>query len=147
MQACSFRFPICDRLRLLIRFVFVVTVIANLAVADTEPTSSQPPEVSQSADEMESEATARKRNAPKLTPDSYQKVDEAAAFLVWLVVACGLGGVVLLLTVVLGARRVRRLTRTQVLKSKYDELEYLRLRHRHEVEGLAPPKPPKTEMH
>ena len=136
-----------DRRLSLIWFVFLATVIANVAVADTKPTNSQTPEVSRSADETESEATSRKKTAPKLAPESYQKVDEAAAFLVWLVVACGLGGVVLLLTVVLGARRVRRLTRTQVLKSKYDELEYLRLRHRHEVEGLAPPKPPKTEMH
>lgn len=75
--------------------------------------------------------------AQKLAPDRFREVDRAASLLVWLVICCGLGGVALLLLIVFGARRMRRLTRSQVLKSKYDELEYLRLKHRREVERYS----------
>ena len=89
---------------------------------------------------------AKKPAAPKLAPEKYRDVDDAARLLIWLVVSCGLGGLLLLMVIVLGAKRIRRLTRSQMLKSKYDELEFLRLKHRREVEGLAQREPPKTEI-
>lgn len=75
-----------------------------------------------------------KPDFPKLTPERFREVDQAASLMIWLVFSCGLGGVVMLLFIIFGARRIRRMTRSQVLKSKYDELEYLRLKHRREVE-------------
>ncbi len=71
---------------------------------------------------------------PNLPPERFREVDQAASLMIWLVFSCGLGGVVMLLFIIFGARRIRRLTRSQVLKSKYDELEYLRLKPRREVE-------------
>ena len=84
--------------------------------------------------------------APKIAPENFHRVDDAAKFLIWLVVTCGLGGLLLLMVIVLGAKRMRRLTRSQMLKSKYDELEFLRLKHRRESDGLAERDPPKTEI-
>ena len=77
----------------------------------------------------------------KITPDRFHEVDDAARVMVMLIIACGFGAVVLLSMIVLGARRMRRLTRSPSLKSKYDELEYLRAKYRREVEGAAPPPP------
>ena len=89
---------------------------------------------------------AKKPAAPKIAPEKFRDVDDAARLLIWLVVSCGLGGLLLLMVIVLGAKRMRRLTRSQMLKSKYDELEFLRLKHRREAEGLAEREPPKTEI-
>ncbi|HLQ46865.1 MAG TPA: hypothetical protein VK137_19120, partial [Planctomycetaceae bacterium] len=89
---------------------------------------------------------AKKPAAAKIAPEKFPVVDDAARLLIWLVVSCGLGGLLLLMVIVLGAKRMRRLTRSQMLKSKYDELEFLRLKHRREVEGLAQREPPKTEI-
>lgn len=84
--------------------------------------------------------------AAPISPEKFRDVDDAAKLLIWLVVSCGLGLLVLLSVIVLGAKRMRRLTQSQVLKSKYDELEFLRLKHRRESDGLPAPGPPKTEI-
>ena len=84
--------------------------------------------------------------AAPISPEKFRDVDDAAKLLIWLVVSCGLGLLVLLSVIVLGAKRMRRLTQSQILKSKYDELEFLRLKHRRESDGLPAPEPPKTEI-
>ena len=79
--------------------------------------------------------------APKIGPERFREVDTAANLMVWLMSACGLGGFLIFLLIIVGARRMRRMTRTQVLKSKYDELEMLREKHQREIaqlEGLEP---------
>ncbi len=84
--------------------------------------------------------------APKIGSERFREVDTAANLMVWLMTACGLGGFLIFLLIIVGARRMRRMTRTQVLKSKYDELEMLREKHRREIaqlEGLEPPRPDK----
>lgn len=103
--------------------------------ADTEPTK------------RDSESSRKiVAPAPSLAPEKFRDVDDAAKLLIWLVVSCGLGMLVLLCVIVLGAKRMRRLTQSKSLKSKYDELEFLRLKHRREVDGLPSPKEPKTEI-
>lgn len=86
-----------------------------------------------------------KSTGKKIAPDRFHEVDEAAKLMVWLVVVCGLGALVLLGLIVMGARRIRRLTRSPVLKSKYDELEHLRAKYQREVDGLDTPPPPNRE--
>lgn len=81
----------------------------------------------------------------KIEPGRFHEVDDAARLLVWLGIASGLGSVVLLTLIVVGARRLRRLTRSTALKSKYDELELLRAQYRREMEGLETPPPSKRE--
>lgn len=81
----------------------------------------------------------------KIAPDRFHEVDDAARLLVWLGIAAGFGAVVLLALIVVGARRLRRLTRSTSLKSKYDELEILRAKYRQEMEGLETPPPPSRE--
>ncbi len=83
---------------------------------------------------------------PPLAPEKFRDVDDAAKLLIWLVVSCGLGLLVLLCVIVLGAKRMRRLTQSKSLKSKYDELEFLRLKHRREADGFPAPDEPKTEI-
>ncbi|MFM9963179.1 MAG: hypothetical protein ACKV2Q_18380 [Planctomycetaceae bacterium] len=81
----------------------------------------------------------------KIEPDRFPEVDNAARLLVWLGVAAGLGAVVVLTLIVVGARRLRRLTRSSALKTKYDELESLRAKYRQEMEGLETPPPSNRE--
>ncbi|MBC7820558.1 MAG: hypothetical protein IAG10_27045 [Planctomycetaceae bacterium] len=81
----------------------------------------------------------------KIEPDRFHEVDDAARLLVWLGIASGFGAVVLLTLIVVGARRLRRLTRSTALKSKYDELELLRAKYRREMEGLETPPPSNRE--
>ncbi len=81
----------------------------------------------------------------RIEPGRFQEVDDAARLLVWLGVASGLGAVVLLTLILFGARRLRRLTRSTELKSKYAELEDLRAKYRREMEGLETPPPPSRE--
>jgi len=109
----------------------------NSAVPQPQPQPQPMPPIGEAA---------KKPAAAKIAPEKYRDVDDAARLLIWLVVSCGLGGLLLLMVIVLGAKRMRRLTRSQMLKSKYDELEFLRLKHRREVEGLAQREPPKTEI-
>jgi hypothetical protein len=88
----------------------------------------------------------KKTAAQEIGPERFREVDTAADLMVWLMSACGLGGFLIFLLIIVGARRMRRMTRTQVLKSKYDELEMLREKHRREIaqlEGLEPPRPDK----
>jgi hypothetical protein len=93
----------------------------------------------------EQPAGGDKPDVKKIAPDRFQEVDDAARLLVWLVSACGVGAIVLLALIVMGARRLRRLTRSTALKSKYDELESLRARYRQEMEGVGTPPPPNRE--
>jgi hypothetical protein len=107
------------------------------------------------ADETTSAGSARSQpetdvpddKAPgkRIEPGRFQEVDDAARLLVWLGIASGLGAVVLLTLILFGARRLRRLTRSTVLKSKYAELEDLRAKYRREMEGLETPPPPNRE--
>ena len=81
----------------------------------------------------------------KIEPDRFHEVDDAARLLVWMGIASGLGAVVLLTLILVGARRLRRLTRSTALKSKYAELEDLRAKYRREMEGLETPPPSNRE--
>ncbi len=82
---------------------------------------------------------------PKVAPDKFREVDDAASLMVWLVVVSGLGGLAILVFITVGARRIRRLTRSRSLQTQYDELEYLRIKHRREIEQLSGSRPPKRE--
>jgi hypothetical protein len=97
---------------------------------DSQPTSEQPP------------AAAPKR----IDPDRFQEVDEAARLMVWLTVACSLGAISVLALIIVGARRIRQMTRSPLLKSKYDELENLRAQYRRELEGTDTPPPRSREV-
>ncbi len=106
------------------------------------------------ADEVAPESSEKNRSVAasddkvagkKIGPDRFHEVDDAARLLVWLGIASGLGSVVLLVLIVVGARRLRRLTRSTTLKSKYDELELLRAQYRREMEGLETPPPSNRE--
>ena len=111
------------------------TADVNATSPNTTPLPSDPEPVKKTAAPV----------AP-ISPEKFRDVDDAAKLLIWLVVSCGLGLLVLLCVIVLGAKRMRRLTRSQMLKSKYDELEFLRLKHRREADGLTAPESPKTEI-
>ena len=127
----------------------VLTLPTTRASEDTaeSPANSPPAAVTPtSATPDKNNESPKKPAAPNLPPEKYRDVDDAAKLMVWLVVSCGLGGLLLLGVIVLGAKRMRRLTRSQMLKSKYDELEFLRLKHRREADGFAAPEPPKTEI-
>ena len=85
------------------------------------------------------------KRGKKITPDQFHVVDDTVKLTVLLVVVSCLGAIVILTLIVMGARRMRRLTRSPLLKSKYDELELLREKYRREVEGLDTPPPPSRE--
>ncbi len=104
-------------------------------VTPVTPAKSRP-----DADMSDDKAAAR-----KIEPDRFHEVDDAARLLVWMGIASGLGSVVLLTLILFGARRLRRLTRSTALKSKYAELEDLRAKYRREMEGLETPPPPSRE--
>ncbi len=104
---------------------------------DAKPIAS---EKSQSAAEADDKASGR-----KITPDQFPEVDNLTRLTIQTLVVCVLGVVALLALIVVGARRIRRMTRSPLLKSKYDELELLREKYRREVEGLDTPPPPSRE--
>ncbi len=90
-------------------------------------------------------ASDDKAAGKRIEPGRFHEVDDAARLLVWIGVASGLGAVVVLTLILVGARRLRRLTRSTALKSKYAELEDLRAKYRREMEGLETPPPPSRE--
>jgi hypothetical protein len=81
----------------------------------------------------------------KIAPDKFSEVDKLTNLTIFTLAVCVLGVVALLALIVVGARRIRRMTRSPLLKSKYDELELLREKYRREVEGLDTPPPPSRE--
>ena len=91
------------------------------------------------------DAAADEKGGKKITPDQFHVVDDTVKWTILLVVVSGLGTVVVLTLIFVGARRMRRLTRSGLLKSKYEELELLREKYRREVEGLDTPPPPSRE--
>ncbi len=86
-----------------------------------------------------------KPGGTKITPDKFPEVDNLTRLTIQTLVVCVLGVIGLLALIVVGARRIRRMTRSPLLKSKYDELELLREKYRREVEGLDTPPPPSRE--
>lgn len=138
----------------------MITLLIVLAVLPIRAALADEPSVEQPAADVKIAPTesqtppvdpepVKKLAAPvaPLAPEKFRDVDDAAKLLIWLVVSCGLGLLVLLCVIVLGAKRMRRLTQSKLLKSKYDELEFLRLKHRREADGLPAPDEPKTEIH
>lgn len=125
------------------------------ALAFVGLTAAGPSQQVQAEDDMTPVTSAKSRpdanvsddKAPgrKIEPDRFHEVDDAARLLVWMGIASGLGAVVLLTLILVGARRLRRLTRSTALKSKYAELEDLRAKYRREMEGLETPPPPSRE--
>lgn len=93
----------------------------------------------------DSDVSDDKAAGKKIEPNRFHEVDDAARLLVWMGIASGLGAVVLLTLILVGARRLRRLTRSTALKSKYAELEDLRAKYRREMEGLETPPPSNRE--
>lgn len=105
------------------------------------------------ADEQ-AQATAEKSDPPaaddrasgqRIAPDKFSEVDKLTNLTILTLVVCILGVLALLALIVIGARRLRTMTRSPLLKSKYDELELLREKYRREVEGLDTPPPPSRE--
>ena len=86
-----------------------------------------------------------KPGGTKIAPDKFPEVDNLTRLTIQTLVVCVLGVIGLLALIVVGARRIRRMTRSPLLKSKYDELELLREKYRREVEGLDTPPPPSRE--
>lgn len=103
------------------------------------------PDTSAAKPRPDSDGADDKAANRKIEPDRFHEVDDAARLLVWMGIASGLGAVVLLTLILVGARRLRRLTRSTALKSKYAELEDLRAKYRREMEGLETPPPPSRE--
>ena len=91
------------------------------------------------------DAAAEDKGGRKIPPEQFHVVDDTVKLTVLLVVVSSLGTIVILTLIVMGARRMRRLTRSPLLKSKYDELELLREKYRREVEGLDTPPSPSRE--
>lgn len=89
--------------------------------------------------------TEDKAGGQRIAPDKFSEVDKLTNLTVFTLVVCILGVVTLLALIVIGARRLRTMTRSPLLKSKYDELELLREKYRREVEGLDTPPPPSRE--
>lgn len=81
----------------------------------------------------------------KIAPDKFSEVDKLTNLTIFTMAVCVLGVVALLALIVVGARRMRRMTRSPLLKSKYDELELLREKYRREVEGVDTPPPANRE--
>ena len=102
-------------------------------------------EVSSAASEKTSPVDDDKVAAPKIAPDKFSEVDKLTTLTIFTMAVCVLGVVALLALIVVGARRIRRMTRSPLLKSKYDELELLREKYRREVEGLDTPPPQSRE--
>lgn len=126
--------------------VFVLLLNSCNAVLCDEPVASSVVDAAtNSGNSTEQNGAVPKDETPKLAPDRYREVDEAATVMIWLVTASGLGGLVMLMFIVVGARRMRRLTRSRSLQTQYDELEYLRVKHRREIEQLANLDSPKRE--
>ncbi len=149
------------RIQLALFSLLVALSVSPKEAVNADQAFSEKPTDSQSADTPDakaSDAGSTERTAEPepikkptatvapLAPEKYRDVDDAAKLLIWLVVSCGLGLLVLLCVIVLGAKRMRRLTQSKSLKSKYDELEFLRLKHRREADGLPAPDEPKTEI-
>ena len=91
------------------------------------------------------EATDDKAGGKKIAPDKFSEVDKLTNLTIFTLAVCVLGVVALMALIVVGARRMRRMTRSPLLKSKYDELELLREKYRREVEGLDTPPPANRE--
>lgn len=104
-------------------------------------------EANQTASEKSPSTTEEddKVGGKKITPDQFPEVDNLTRLTIQTLVVCVVGVVALLALIVVGARRIRRMTRSPLLKSKYDELELLREKYRREVEGLDTPPPPSRE--
>ena len=98
-------------------------------------------EVTTAKSHPDSDGADDKAAGKRIEPGRFHEVDDAARLLVWMGIASGLGAVVLLTLILVGARRLRRLTRSTALKSKYAELEDLRAKYRREMEGLETPPP------
>ena len=86
-----------------------------------------------------------KAGGKRIAPDKFSEVDKLTNLTIFTMSVCVLGVVALLALIVVGARRMRRMTRSPLLKSKYDELELLREKYRREVEGLDTPPPASRE--
>ena len=109
--------------------------------------SAQADQANPTASEKSPSATDAddKPGGTKITPDKFPEVDNLTRLTIQTLVVCVLGVIGLLALIVVGARRIRRMTRSPLLKSKYDELELLREKYRREVEGLDTPPPPSRE--
>ena len=86
-----------------------------------------------------------KAGGQRIAPDKFSEVDKLTNLTIFTMAVCVLGVVALLALIVVGARRMRRMTRSPLLKSKYDELELLREKYRREVEGVDTPPPASRE--
>lgn len=86
-----------------------------------------------------------KAGGQKIAPDKFSEVDKLTNLTIFTLAVCIVGVVGLLALIVVGARRLRSMTRSPLLKSKYDELELLREKYRREVEGIDTPPPPNRE--
>lgn len=98
-----------------------------------------------SAENSASASSDDKPNVQKIAPDKFSDVDKLTNLTIFTMAIFVLGVVALLALIVVGARRLRTMTRSPLLKSKYDELELLREKYRREVEGLDTPPPPSRE--
>lgn len=110
--------------------------------ATADDVASEKTETNQSAAATPSDD---KTAGKKIDPGQFHELDDAVRLTVWLAIACSLGAACVMTLIVVGARRLRRLTRSTALKSKYDELELLRAQYRREMEGTETPPPQNRE--
>ncbi len=133
-------FPVC-------RFALLSIWLLALPFGVQSASSARADQANSTASEKSPAATDSddKPGGTKITPDKFPEVDNLTRLTIQTLVVCVLGVIGLLALIVVGARRIRRMTRSPLLKSKYDELELLREKYRREVEGLDTPPPPSRE--
>lgn len=123
-----------------------VTASNNLVADEGEQGTSVPQDTQLTSENPSPTAVADdKAGGKKIAPDKFSEVDKLTNLTIFTLSVCVLGVVALLALIVVGARRMRRMTRSPLLKSKYDELELLREKYRREVEGLDTPPPANRE--
>ena len=127
--------------------IWLSLLLLGMFVGTDAVPSARADDVIQTASETSpsTETTDDKASGNKIAPDKFSEVDKLTNLTVFTLLVCVLGVVALMALIVVGARRLRTMTRSPLLKSKYDELELLREKYRREVEGLDTPPPASRE--
>lgn len=132
--------------RTLCLVIWLGLLLLGLTVSDEAVSSAcADDEIPTASENSPTTITDDKAGGKKIAPDKFSEVDKLTNLTIFTLVVCVLGVVALLALIVVGARRMRQMTRSPLLKSKYDELELLREKYRREVEGLDTPPPANRE--
>ena len=141
------RCPMPEHRRTTCLAIWLSLLLLGVSVGTDAVHSARADDVIQTASETSpsTETTDDKASGNKIAPDKFSEVDKLTNLTVFTLLVCVLGVVALMALIVVGARRLRTMTRSPLLKSKYDELELLREKYRREVEGLDTPPPASRE--